>query len=147
MANWMLRAGRALVDESDVVVPVPLHARRYLARRYNQSAELARTIAASSRIAFAPGALERVKATRQQVGLTATERRVNVRGAFRVPAEGEIAVAERNVLLVDDVFTTGATISAATKALLRAGAAHVDVLTFSRVVPHFSGWTHGHGAT
>jgi predicted amidophosphoribosyltransferase len=64
-----------------------------------------------------------------------------------VPSEAEIAVAGRNVLIVDDVFTTGATISAATKALLRAGAAHVDVLTFSRVVPHFSGWAHGNGAT
>jgi len=147
MANWMVRAGRTLVDESDVVVPVPLHARRYLARRYNQAAELARTIAAASGIAFEPGALERVKATRQQVGLTATERRANLRGAFRVPSEAEIAVAGRNVLIVDDVFTTGATISAATKALLRAGAAHVDILTFSRVVPHFSGWAHGNGAT
>lgn len=147
MARWMTRAGRELTTACAVVVPVPLHPRRYLARRYNQSAELARTIAWSSGIAFEPGALERVKATRQQVGLTATERQANVRGAFRVPAEAEIAVAGRNVLLVDDVFTTGATISAATKALMRAGAAHVDVLTFSRVVPHFSGWAHGRGAT
>ncbi|MFZ2099332.1 MAG: ComF family protein, partial [Oricola sp.] len=138
-ANWMLRAGRQLIEESDVIVPVPLHARRYLARRYNQSAELSRAIATATGLAFQPGALLRRKATRQQVGLTALERHANVRGAFHVPPEQEIVVAGRDVLLVDDVFTTGATIGAATKALLRAGAAHVDVLTFSRVVPHFSG--------
>ena len=142
MAQWMLRAGRALVRECDVVVPVPLHARRYLARRYNQSAELARAIAAESGLAFEPAALARIKATRRQVGLTAAQRQANVRGAFRVPAESEIAVAGRSVLLVDDVYTTGATISAAAKVLLRAGAANVDVLTFSRVVPHFSGMPH-----
>jgi ComF family protein len=139
MAQWMLRAGHSLIGECDVAVPVPLHARRYLLRRYNQSAELARTIAASSGLSFEPGALIRVKATRQQVGLTAIQRQANVRGAFRVPADREITVAGRSILLVDDVYTTGATIAAAAKALLRAGAAHVDVLTFSRVIPHFSG--------
>lgn len=139
MADWMLRAGAELVRESDVVVPVPLHAVRFLARRYNQSAELARAIADRTGLAFEPGALRRIKPTRRQVGLTANERRVNVRGAFRVPPECEIAVAGRTVLLVDDVYTTGATIAAATKALLRAKASRVEVLTFSRVVPHFVG--------
>ncbi|MCI5075279.1 ComF family protein [Oricola sp.] len=138
MARWMLRAGSELVEECDVVVPVPLHPRRFLARRYNQAAELGRTIATRTGLAFEPGALRRVKPTRQQVGLTANERKLNVRGAFRVPPEREIAVAGRDVLLVDDVFTTGATIEAATKALLRGGASHVDVLTFSHVVPHFA---------
>lgn len=142
MAKWMLRAGHPLVAESDIVVPIPLHPRRYLARRYNQSAELARAIAAESGLAFEPAALARIKATRQQVGLTAIQRQANVRGAFRVGNEAEIRVASRSVLLVDDVYTTGATISAATRALLRAGATQVDVLTFSRVVPHFSGATH-----
>jgi predicted amidophosphoribosyltransferase len=80
------------------------------ARRYNQSAELARAIALESGLAFEPGALIRVKPTRQQVGLTATRRQVNVRGAFPVPEQREIAVAGRSVLLVDDVYTTGATI-------------------------------------
>jgi ComF family protein len=120
-------------------VPVPLHNRRFLARRYNQSAELARAIANRAGLPFEPGALRRVKPTRQQVGLTANERKLNVRGAFRVPPEREIAVSGRTVLLVDDVYTTGATIIAATKALMRAGASEVNVLTFSRVVPHFSG--------
>lgn len=138
MANWMLRAGAELVRGSDVVVPVPLHAMRFLSRRYNQSAELARAVANRSGLPFEPGALRRIKPTRRQVGLSANERRVNVRGAFRVPPEGEIAVAGRTVLLVDDVYTTGATITAATKALMRAGASGVNVLTFSRVVAHFA---------
>ncbi|QKV20211.1 ComF family protein [Oricola thermophila] len=141
MARWMLRAGRLLVEECDVVVPVPLHKRRYLARRYNQSAELARMIAAEGGIAFEPAALVRIRPTRRQVGLTAKQRQANVRGAFRVPPGHEIAVCGRSVLLVDDVYTTGATLGAATRALLRGGAAHVDVLTFSRVVPHFAGVT------
>lgn len=138
MAQWMLRAGAELVRDSDVIVPVPLHSRRFLARRYNQSAELARAIANRTNLAFEPGALRRIKPTRRQVGLTANERQLNVRGAFRVPPEGEIAVAGRTVLLVDDVYTTGATIAAATKALLRARASAVEVLTFSRVVAHFA---------
>lgn len=142
MARWMLRAGRALVEECDVVVPVPLHPRRYLARRYNQSAELARTIARETALPLEPAALTRIKATRRQVGLTAVQRRNNVCGAFRVREEHEFAIAGRSVLLVDDVYTTGATIIAAAKVLLRTGASDVDVLTFSRVVPHFSGGSH-----
>tara|TARA_Y100000815_G_scaffold139239_1_gene125796 strand:- start:18216 stop:18983 length:768 start_codon:yes stop_codon:yes gene_type:complete len=142
MARWMLRAGSELVGESDIIVPVPLHKRRFLARRYNQSAELSRAIARQTGLNFEPGALQRVKPTRQQVGLTANERRLNVRGAFRVPAEREIAVSGRTVLLIDDVYTTGATIIAATKALKRAGASEVNVLTFSRVVAHFTGPLH-----
>jgi ComF family protein len=139
MAKWMMRAGAELIADCRVVIPVPLHARRYLIRRYNQSAELGRAIAAASGLEFEPGALARTRPTRQQVGLSATERASNVRGAFRVPTQMEISVSGRNILLIDDVFTTGATITAATKALLHAGAHHVDVLTFSRVVPHFSG--------
>lgn len=138
MANWMMRAGASIVKDCDVIVPVPLHSRRFLARRYNQSAELARAIAERTGLSFEPGALRRTRATRQQVGLSANERHLNVRGAFRVPDEAAIAVAGRTVLLVDDVFTTGSTVSAATRALKRAGASEVEVLTFSRVAPHFS---------
>ena len=80
---------------------------------------------------MAHGALKRVKATPQQVGL---ERAQNVQGAFRVPAEGRAEVAGRKLLLVDDVLTSGATADACARALLRAGAASVDVLAFARVV-------------
>jgi ComF family protein len=135
MARWMLRAGSELLPDTDVVVPVPLHWRRFFSRRFNQSAELARAVAALSGKAFEPSAVQRVKVTRQQVGLGQREREDNVRGAFRVPVEAEIRVSGRNVLLVDDVYTTGATVSAVTKALKKAGAGQVDVLTFARVIP------------
>lgn len=134
MALWMLRAGAELVANADVVVPVPLHRRRFLARRFNQSAELARAFARLSGLPFEPLAVTRVKATRRQVGLPARERQENVRGAFRVPAEAEIMVKGRRIIVVDDVFTTGATVRAVARALKRAGAREVNVLTFARVL-------------
>ncbi len=134
MAAWMVRAGRQILTEADVILPVPLHPRRFLTRRFNQSAELARHIAKQANRPFDPAVLLRVKITKQQVGLGANERQDNVRGAFKVPEEARIKVAGKSIVLVDDVYTTGATVMAATKALKRAGAAHVDVLTFARVI-------------
>lgn len=135
MARWMLRAGAELVADCDVVLAVPLHWRRFLTRRFNQSAELAREIATLSGKPFEPAAIRRVKVTRQQVGLGAGERRDNVRAAFRVPDEHDITVRGRRVLVVDDVYTTGATVASVSRTLLRSGAAAVDVLTFARVLP------------
>ena len=77
-------------------------------------------------------ALRRVKATRSQVGLSRAQRAENVQGAFRI-ADGAV-VRDLNVVLVDDVLTSGATANAASRALLRAGAKRVDVLVFARVV-------------
>jgi predicted amidophosphoribosyltransferase len=79
-------------------------------------------------------ALKRVRATPQQVGLSKTERADNVQGAFRVPAEEKAGIARRRLVLIDDVLTSGATADTCARALLRAGAAHVDVLIFARVV-------------
>jgi ComF family protein len=135
MAGWMARAGAELLADAEVIIPIPLHRRRFLRRRFNQSAELARALARRACKPFEPMALARVKMTRQQVGLGLSERQDNVRGAFRVPAEADIKVRGRRVLLVDDVYTTGATVSAAARALKRGGAAAVDVLAFARVLP------------
>jgi predicted amidophosphoribosyltransferase len=93
MAHWMLRAGAELVAEADVVVPVPLHWRRFFRRQFNQSAELARAVSQLGDLPFAPSAVRRIKLTRQQVGLERREREDNVRAAFRVPEEAEIEVA------------------------------------------------------
>ena len=133
MGRWISRAGRELLAEADALVPVPLHWRRLWARRFNQSACSRRPYPRQSGVPVADDALKRVKATAQQVGLSRAERAANVQGAFRVPAEGKAAVAGRRLILVDDVLTSGATVDACARALLRAGAANVDVLVFARV--------------
>lgn len=135
MARWMARAGHELIADADLVVPVPLHWRRFWSRRFNQSAELGRALSERTGLRFAPEALVRAKNTRQQVGLRTRERTENVRAAFAVPEPFRPLVKHRRVILVDDVFTTGATVGAATRALLKGGAARVDVLTFARVLP------------
>jgi ComF family protein len=133
MARWMTRAGAELIAAADLVIPVPLHRRRFLLRRFNQSAELARQVARQAGLPFEPGLVQRVRPTRQQVGLGARERKANVRGAFSVPEGARPRLKDRHVLLVDDVLTTGATVAAVATALKRAGAAEVSVLTFARV--------------
>lgn len=134
MGEWMARAGTELTAEADIILPVPLHPRRLWWRRSNQSALLAAEIGRRSGRRVETTALLRVRATEQQVGLTADQRDRNVRGAFRVHPKAKTALAGRRVLLVDDVYTTGATVKAAARTLLRAGASAVDVLVFARVV-------------
>jgi ComF family protein len=134
MGRWTANAGREILAEADALVPVPLHWRRLWTRRFNQSAALAAAVSAASGVPVALAALKRVKPTAQQVGLSRNERAANVQGAFRVPAEGRTAVAGRRLVVVDDVLTSGATAEACARALLRAGAANVDVLVFARVV-------------
>lgn len=134
MGRWMARAGRELLAGANGLIPVPLHWRRLWARRFNQSAALAGAISGIAGVPVLHGALKRVRATPQQVGLSQAQRALNVQGAFRVPPEGKGAVAGRRLILIDDVLTSGATVDTCARALLRAGAAHVDVLVFARVV-------------
>jgi ComF family protein len=134
MGRWMANAGRELTREADLLVPVPLHWRRQWARRFNQSALLAEVVAKANGLRVSHGALKRIKATAQQVGLGRSERALNVQGAFGVRPGARIELAGRRLVLVDDVMTSGATIEACTRALMRAGAAGVDVLVFARVV-------------
>ena len=133
-AGWMVRAAGELLPEADLVVPVPLHWRRLFTRRYNQAALLAGMVAQQSGRRAVPDLLRRHRWTGSQAGLRGKERRRNVRLAFDVHPRWTGEVRNRSVLLVDDVLTTGATIDACTRALQRAGARHVDVLTLARVV-------------
>lgn len=139
LSAWMARAGAELLAEGPVLVPVPLHWRRLLARRANQSAELARAIARGAGLRMAPGLLRRIRATGSQEGRDRAAREAGVRGAFAVPARARGAVAGGRFLLVDDVMTSGATLSEAAVTLKAAGAAAVDVLVAARVAREGSG--------
>ena len=134
-AQWMVRAGAELFDGADLILPVPLHRRRLFSRRFNQSAELARRIAKRVGLPFAPHLLVRVRATRPQIGLSGTARRRNVAGAFHLADGAGSRVANKIVVLIDDVMTTGATVEACARALNVAGAREVRVLSLARVVP------------
>ncbi len=132
MARWMARAGADVLADADLLTPVPLHALRLWRRRFNQAAALTAEISRQRGKPCDLTAIQRVKATRSQVGLSRAQRAENVQGAFRV-VDGA-AVRGLSVVLVDDVLTSGATANAASRALLRAGAKRVDVLVFARVV-------------
>jgi len=131
LSNWMKVAGRELLAETDVIIPVPLHKSRLRMRRFNQAGELARRLREKSQ--FRPELLIRHKPTKQQVGLTESERERNMSGAFVVPEEMKVHLKGQRVLLVDDVYTTGSTVKAATRALKRGGASNIDVLVFAKV--------------
>ena len=133
-ARWMARAGADLVAETDIVAPVPLHWSRLLARRYNQSALLANALAKLAGKQALPDLLRRRRRTPTQGGLGRSARFRNVAGAFGVTPRHRAAIDGKAVLLIDDVLTTGATVEACAKALTRAGAAKVSVLTLARVL-------------
>ncbi len=131
--RWLARAGAELLAEADLVAPVPLHWTRLFARRYNQAALLARTLALEAKRPFLPDLLVRRRRTPPQHSGRAARKR-NVAGAFSVKRNRRGAVEGRRVLLVDDVRTTGATLDACARALKAVGASGVDVLTLALVV-------------
>ncbi len=133
-ARWMQRAGAELLQDADMLVPVPLYRVRLWARRFNQSALLAERLARETGIAAHMTLLRRTRATRQQVGLSMRERHRNVADAFQVATGCKVRLAGRKVVLVDDVITTGATAEACARVLKAHGAARVDVLALARVV-------------
>ncbi|MBV1707923.1 MAG: ComF family protein [Hyphomicrobiales bacterium] len=134
MGRWMARAGADILDEAELLVPVPLHRRRLWKRQYNQAKALADAIHAATQVPVAATVLRRVKATLSQVGLTRSQRDDNLQGAFQVRPEDALQLKGRAIVLVDDVMTSGATANAASRVLLRAGAGRVDVLVFARVL-------------
>lgn len=118
----------------DAIVPVPLHWRRLLKRRYNQAAWLAYALAGRTQLPCEPAWLMRVRHTEPQSKRTRRERLKAMRAVFAVPPAQQAVVKGANILLVDDVMTTGATASACARALKDAGAARVDVVTLARTL-------------
>lgn len=133
-ARLMAGAGHELWAGEPILVPIPLHPSRQRERRYNQSMDLAQALAQRTGLTVDPLLVRRVRKTRQQVGLSGTGRERNVAGAFAVHPELLVRSRGRRIVLVDDVYTTGATSKAVTRALLKAGAEVVDVISFARVV-------------
>ena len=131
--RWLHGAAMPLLPGTDLIVPVPLNRWRLWQRRFNQAALLAQALGKRTGIPADPLALVRVKATASQVGMSAGQRRRNVQAAFRVPDRKKDRISGRNILLVDDVITTGATANACARVLKRAGAARVDVVALALV--------------
>lgn len=132
---WLARACPEMVAEAGIVLPVPLHRGRLWRRGYNQSALLARVLARASGRPLAVDLLLRDRPTASQQGLSAAARRRNVTAAaFRINPRRAAELRGRRALLIDDVFTTGATVAACARVLKRGGATAVDVLTLARVV-------------
>lgn len=131
--RWLTQCDAAIIAQADIIVPVPLARTRLLARKFNQAQLLASEIGRRADKPVFPAALKRVRATAHQVGLTRLQRERNVAGAFAANGAFVNRISGRSVLLVDDVMTTGATASAAAKALKKAGAERVDVLVLALV--------------
>jgi ComF family protein len=138
--------GRRLADqvmalnvEEPVLVPVPLHRSKFHIRGFNQAEEIARVIKRYSRYQWFTHALVRRRETASQTGMTPLQRRENVRGAFAIRKRYQHQLAGRNIILVDDVYTTGATANECARVLCRAGAANVWVVTAARVTKMYAG--------
>jgi len=126
---------RSLQWPVDIMIPVPLGKKRLKERGYNQVGLVARPLAYQIGLRYEPEALWKTRETRSQVGLNVTQRRDNVNNAYQANPD---IVKRKSVLIMDDVATTGSTISACTEALLSAGAQEVYVLTIARALSHHS---------
>ena len=134
IAGWMVRAGGDILRPGLLVAPVPLYWLRLFHRRYNQAALVSRQVARLAGLAHCPDLLQRTRQTHSQENRTREGRFDNVAGAFRLHPRRADRALGRDVLLIDDVMTSGATLSAAAMACLDGGAASVSVLVTARVV-------------
>ncbi|WP_375259059.1 ComF family protein [Citreimonas sp.] len=132
-AEWMARQTRPVVTEGMIAVPVPLHLRRMLKRRYNQSALLGQALAGHLGLDWCADALVRAQATPSLDGKSKEERFALLAGRIAVNPRRADRIAGRPVLIVDDVMTSGATLGAAAEACLAAGASRVCVTVLARV--------------
>lgn len=129
----VIRQNRDQLGDRPLIVPVPLHRNKFRARGFNQAEEIAQSLKKLTGFAMKHSLIHRRRDTTSQTGMTAHQRRENVRAAFVVKPQHKRDLSGRNIILVDDVMTTGATAAECTRVLLRAGAKQVFVLTAARV--------------
>ncbi len=133
-ADWMIQTDADSLKSADYFVPVPLHRWRLFKRRYNQAALLSYALSIRTGRIVLPNVLRRVKSTESQGHKSKAERQTNIRGAFEISSADQRKLRGKNVVLIDDVLTSGATANECAKVLLAAGAKRVDVLVLARVV-------------
>lgn len=134
MVPWLKAAGADLWPRVDVIVPVPLHRWRLLGRRYNQAALMGNVMSKAMGKSMVADALLRTRSTPSQGHLKPDERKKNVSKAFAMNPKRAANIVGKTILLIDDVYTTGATVRECAKILLAAGANEVAVLSLARVV-------------
>ena len=133
-APWLAQAGKGMLANADYLLPVPLHHLRLVSRRYNQAALIAESLSKHVGIAHLPMAIKRVRSTPSQGHLSTKDRLENVSKAFDVPIKYRGRLKGKSIILIDDVYTTGATAHECTKILRKYGAAQVHILTLARVI-------------
>jgi ComF family protein len=132
---WLIAVGHHLIEEADIICPVPLHLKRLVKRRYNQADIIARDIIKHyPHKSYAPNLLVRTRNTESQGHKKATDRQKNIRNAFDLNPKAVKGIEGKNILIIDDVYTTGATLNECSKTLLNNGAQSVNTLTLAKVV-------------
>lgn len=129
---WMADRVKERLARNTLVLPIPMHRRRFLSRRFNPAAELGRHLANHLNLAFEPKLLVRACYTKAMQGMTKAERFAVQQDAIEVDPKLRFKIAGRSILVVDDVLTSGATLAAATEALMNSGAKEVGVCTLAR---------------
>ncbi len=132
--KWLQQFGEDLIQNADLIVPVPLHPRRLFKRGYNQAAILSNRLSHLTGIPTNPCLLERTHHTPSQGHLTPKARQENLKGAFAVSKKYTASIKGQRILLVDDVMTTGTTLNECAKALKKGGATEVTALVLARAI-------------
>ncbi|MTI08661.1 ComF family protein [Curvivirga aplysinae] len=134
--RWLNMAALHFPEDIDVdyVIPIPLHRKRLIKRRFNQAALLAKRYAKQNDLIYIPNLLQRIKPTKPQGHLSLKARRRNLQGAFSVPQTFHKKLENRTILIIDDVYTTGSTVEEAAKILRKNGAKDVYILSVARVI-------------
>lgn len=133
-AKMMYKTAVLEIESSDTIVPVPIYFLKRLKRKYNQAELLGKYISNISKINYEPRVLEKIRKTIPQEGLSGAERRKNIAGSFGINLKYRDLIRDKDILLVDDVFTTGATVNECSKILKESGAKKVRVITLAKVV-------------